>query len=430
MIKLRTFLAMVLLIFGVALLGVEAKAATGQGAGVYWNGSTSCATATLSSNWDCSVTALSYLCDGSIWTGNGEFRNVAYAGIVGDTHRWTGELHCEHTNLTWVKRGDYTTSLDAGGECVAPAVFDSDLGDCITPATCDDSITGTAFLRPVFSGGNTGDICHESSQCKMSAGSVTGLAAGDLVEYIGTNESCGAEPVEQVGAEAEQAACITSGGDTWCTEPDLADQNCGYYNEDYLCLGDIPDGGCTFFGNGDMACSSNATSPPAPDDGITPGNVATPDGTINNNGAITNIFEGATVGASSGATSGSQQTGAGYAGQTEAQEIDFSQIIEQEPDSGSFDDDATQVINDTSGELDDLIAEFTDPEDFGESTTLGADISGALDSLSCTDMYIEAGQFTATISCADAAPLRNAFGWAMRIFFLLAMFHMITTRPR
>lgn len=179
-------------------------------------------------------------------------------------------------------------------------------GEC--PAACDGSITGVAFLRPVFSGGSTGNICHESSGCLMTAGDVSGLPGGDLVEYTGTDQGCTAEPVVDVPPEAEDAQCITSGGNSWCTEPDLADQNCGMLNGEYLCLDSIPDGQCTFFGNGSMACDSSATAPPAPDDGVTAGNVAAPDITINNNGTTVNVFGSSTVaGSTSGATGSDQQ---------------------------------------------------------------------------------------------------------------------------
>lgn len=183
--------------------------------------------------------------------------------------------------------------------------------ELLCEAPCDESITGQAFLRPVFSGGSTGDICHESSGCVMSAGDTSGLPGGDLVEYTGTSQSCSAEPDVPVDESDKQPQCITSGGNQWCSEPNLADQNCGMLNGEYLCLDAIPDGECTFYGNGSLACDPAAGSPPAPDDGVTAGIPAAPDITLNNNGTPTNVYGSGTVGSSSSPTTGSSQPDGG-----------------------------------------------------------------------------------------------------------------------
>jgi len=294
--------------------------------------------------------------------------------------------------------------------------------------SCDDSITGTAFLRPVFSGGSTGDICHESSNCVMTATNVIGLASDDLVEYVGTGDDCAAEDVVDVDAGDQESQCITSGGDTFCTEPNLADQNCGYLNDDYLCLSSVPDGDCTFYGNGDMACSTTATSPPAPDDGVTPGTPATPDGIIEINGDTINIYDNSSVVGSSGGTSGTNQ-GDAPAESLEV-DLDFSDIIETEPDSGSFDDDIatdeTSMADDVQGLIDDL----TDPDDFGQTTSLGSDLATGLGYNACADVVVSAAGRSLTFACADAAIIRDWLGWAMRLVFLLAMFQLITQRPK
>jgi len=194
---------------------------------------------------------------------------------------------------------DSDIPAECGGGATAP--------DC--PEECDGTITGKTFLRPVFSGGHTGDICHESSGCVMSAGSTSGLSGGDLVEYAGTASGCSSEPnVANVPDSAEDANCISSAGDVWCTEPDLADQNCGYLNDDYLCLDSIPEGECTFFGNGKVACESTAATPPTPDDGVTPGTPATPDAVVNSDSATTNIFNSSSVTNSTEPTAAGQQS--------------------------------------------------------------------------------------------------------------------------
>jgi len=110
--------------------------------------------------------------------------------------------------------------------------------------------------------------------------------------------------------------CASIGGATLCQSPDDpnadADGNCGYVNGEYLCLGGIPDGTCVFTSDGGMACSSNATSPPAPDDGTTAGTPAPPDIQVSNNDSNTvNIYGASSVAGSIGNPTG---TGGGADG--------------------------------------------------------------------------------------------------------------------
>ncbi|MCG8456317.1 MAG: hypothetical protein MI919_08545 [Holophagales bacterium] len=223
--------------------------------------------------------------------------------------KWDAVVACIRANgqTGWRDFGRPFFLFADGNECEANETFNSATGNCDSSTQCDESITGKVFLRPVFSGGSTGNICHESSQCTMTAQNVTGLSGGDLVEYVGTNQSCNAEPVENVDESNEQPQCITSGGNTWCTEPDLADQNCGMLNGEYVCLDSIPDGECTFFGNGNMACDSTASSPPAPDDGVSAGTPAPADISVNNNGNNVNVYGSGTVAGSTTPSSGTSQ---------------------------------------------------------------------------------------------------------------------------
>lgn len=349
------------------------------------------------------------------------FSNVVYQGIAFSTHSWHFDVLSDGVFF-----GVHVVQMYDPVGCPLGETLNTSTGVCEGPPMCDGTITGQAFLRPVFSGGSTGNICHESSQCVMTAQNVIGFSSSDLVEYIGTDQGCNSEPEVPIGPENSQDNCIAENGNTWCTDPNLADENCGYYNNDYVCLGAVPDGGCTFFGNGDMACSTTASSPPAPDNG-TPGVTATPDGTINNNGSTTNIFNNTTVTGSAGGASGTQQGDGPSA--NEPQDIDFSEIIEQEPDFGIYDDAIVSQTNSTSGELDNVLSEIGDPNDFGVSTSLGTTINDAFQYSACTDIVLNAFGNNVTLSCAEVSQTRDVLGWIARVIFLLAIWNLVMRGP-
>lgn len=303
--------------------------------------------------------------------------------------------------------------------------------DCMNPAACDSSITGLEFMRPVFSAGQHGDICHESSQCKMTAVNTLLLNGNQegLIEFVGTDQECSGAPDVPITAGNEATQCISSGGDTYCATPDLADQNCGYFNDEYMCLDAVPAGNCTFFGDGNMVCATDSTAPPAPDDG-TPGQVATPDSTLDANGTTGNIYNPTTIGGSSGGTSGGGQ-GDGPEGEGELTvEIDFTDIVESEPDSGTFDDDIETAITDLGTGLDAVVDELSDPDDFGQTTDVGSTLEGAFGvSLGCSDIHVNAFGNDVVFACSDAEIIRDVVGWIMRVLFLIAMFNLVTTKP-
>lgn len=347
-----------------------------------------------------------------------------------DHHRYSYTMAC-----TRVSDGTpfFTFSgliyADIGDECDLPQIWDDTLKSCITESNCDGSITGTAFMRPVFSGGSTGDICHESSQCVMSAGDITGLNSADLVEYTGTNQNCSSEPEIPVTPADEDAQCVSSGGNTWCSEPNLADENCGMLNGQYLCLDSVPDGGCTFFGDGGMACSSSASSPPAPDDGTNTGTPATPDTTINHNGDTTNIYNAGTTANSAGDTSGTQQ-GDEPTPPIEA-EVDFDEILEPANDPGTG-DAIDGMTGDLEAEMDGVIDELTDPEDFvAPDITIDDTIANVLTGQNCTNFVVPSVSYFPgmTWECAELATARDILGWILAMSLALHLYNVVTTRP-
>lgn len=89
---------------------------------------------------------------------------------------------------------------------------------------------------------------------------------------------------------------------TYCTNP-TGGGNCGEINNQFVCLGNIPQGGCVAMAAGDKACDSSAGTPPAPDSG-TAGHPATPTDTINTSGGggmppTVNYYNSSTVSGSS-----------------------------------------------------------------------------------------------------------------------------------
>jgi len=366
---------------------------------------------------------------GSIGTGDAQVKaGPTYLGLSGSTHTWSYTLTCERTNGGTVS--DVNGSVTATEDSCPDGSDPTSGGECVVPSVCDETITGNAYLRPISSADSQGNICHESSQCKMTATNVIELSSGaGLIEYTGTSDSCTTEPEEPIDQANELTNCINSGSDTYCTEPTLADQNCGYLNDQYLCLDAIPDGNCTFYGNGDMACDDSASTPPAPDNG-TAGVAATPDTTINLNGDTYNIFNNGTVAGSAGDASGTQQ-GDNPADSEINVELDFSEIIEQEPDSGIYVTPIDALTTQTGTELDDVATDIGDGTGFAVTNNVGdswTSIFGYTYSCSNIDLLV-AGQ-TITLECSELADLRSVLAWIASVIFFIAVFNLVMGGPK
>lgn len=357
----------------------------------------------------------------------GQTQSLTYNGIVGPVHQYTHIAECSHDPALYSDIQNLTIAAD-GNECDAPDVFNPATGTCEVGSTCDDSITGQAFIRPIYSANDQGEICHESSQCKMVVDDITMLSSNaGLVSYSGTNQNCTTEPEVPMTAANQEENCISSGTDTFCTEPDLADQNCGMLNGEYICLDAVPDGDCTFYGNGNMACSTNAGSPPAPDDGVTAGVPATPDSTIESNGTTINNYNNSTVNNSSGATSGSSQ---GDAPNQQEIDLDFSDIIEQEPDSGTYVIPIDAVSDQTGQELDDVITDIGDGTGFAVPNTVGDSWTSIFGyTYSCSDINLFIAGQNITLECAELADLRSVLAWIANVIFFLGVFQLLMRGP-
>jgi len=362
------------------------------------------------------VTSYLALCDDPGTTGAPLF--------VGSQYRVpTSGVDCG--NRQWGASGSYYFGANLPADpCDSPA--DWSTGSCPPVPQCDGTRTG----QTTWSSQSSGDACDDATNCKLVAQGGVSFSGTTMTEYLVTDQECAGAPSVQSPQETPQ--CISSGGDTWCTESNLADENCGMLNGAYVCLGTVPSGSCTFYGNGDLACASDAGTPPAPDSG-TPGVPVTPDLAIDTNiggtTTTTNIYNSSTVAASAAGATGSNQVGAEPTGETQEVTLDFSEIIEQGGDATGYRGDIDSQTSGTSGELDTYIGGLGDP--FGATgTTLGDGVASGLGLDSC-------GDFTALmpnghswgISCAQTANIRTVFAWALRFLFVIGIFHMLTTRP-
>jgi len=169
----------------------------------------------------------------------------------------------------------YTTNCS--GAHTGVLSFTTRTGDYCTPEECDPEASGPrqSAVSTVPLGGS---VCDTTSNCVLTRTSMATVVGG--VEYAGTYENtgvtCGTEP-DAEGLEQGEV-CIDYGGFEYCTNPTGSGQ-CGYVNDQYLCLKSIADGGCKVFGDGSRVCEESAGVPPVPDSG-TPGDPATPDATV------------------------------------------------------------------------------------------------------------------------------------------------------
>jgi hypothetical protein len=105
-----------------------------------------------------------------------------------------------------------------------------------------------------------------------------------------TGESC-ATPVETVAESTptddavgdDEESCRTSkNGSEYCYS-DQYGENCGYFNDKFVCLGKTDQDECWVNDDGSRYCAEGAPSPPRPDNG-TRGSAATPDDSIQGTG--------------------------------------------------------------------------------------------------------------------------------------------------
>lgn len=170
------------------------------------------------------------------------------------------------------------------------------------PTECDADFPGVGDSHTTNSNPGSGNTyCHALSGCKVEVSQTTSMGSGATVyTWTHTDDPCDEGDEAAGGDEEPGESCATSGSDEFCAQPN--EENCGYFNDDFVCFNSIEEDGCSVFSDGGRVCGSDAPMPPVPDNG-TPGQPATPDQVVNvTTGSTTNTFNyynSSTVGGSS-----------------------------------------------------------------------------------------------------------------------------------
>jgi len=151
--------------------------------------------------------------------------------------------------------------------------------------------------------------CHNG--CQVNASSIndhwlkSGSSPGDywgLLKLTETGTACDGQglpipPTETPPPETPVAEetldgenCITSSAGVEYCDSDAYGENCGYVNDNFVCLGKTDGGECWINPDGSRLCAEGAPMPPVPDSGV-PGTPATPDDQVrhtNSNGVTNN----------------------------------------------------------------------------------------------------------------------------------------------
>lgn len=143
-----------------------------------------------------------------------------------------------------------------------------------------------------------------------------------LVQYQFTGLECDDEPEQPetpIDNEDESEKCVSAGGFNWCEAPNK-NADCGFFNDQYLCLESLGNNKCFKNADGSSLCVEGAPTPPVPDNG-TPGVKAAPDGSmqvIDNDTNVSveyNYYNSSTnTGSSRGTGSGPNGDGSGTVG--------------------------------------------------------------------------------------------------------------------
>lgn len=197
-----------------------------------------------------------------------------------------GSSHGVSGDGTWQETSCVGTDFDTGGACGLQA--------------CDGSIKGQAF----FSGEATpaASYCDVTSGCKVQRkGSTICLGSQCSTAYLGSGDDCGSVTTANPATPAAGENCVAGSSAEYCqSEP--SDQDCGYVNDNFVCLKSVEDDGCGVFSAGDRVCGSSAPTPPVPDNG-TEGVPAEPDAeivsTVDNSTTTYNYYDSTTVSNSS-----------------------------------------------------------------------------------------------------------------------------------
>jgi len=181
------------------------------------------------------------------------------------------------------------------------------------PSECNTAYVGTKLSSIVSVGTEfPASICDPASNC---AGTIdwasqveTGGQRGVLYNIGGESCEVGSGQGELPGVPgdatnpADAETCVGVGTE-YCMSQ--SGSNCGYLNNQWVCLNRTKENACQVLGDGSRVCGPSATPPAVPDNG-TRGQPAAPDATVTRQPAggtsyTYNYFSAATVAGSSGA---------------------------------------------------------------------------------------------------------------------------------
>lgn len=210
------------------------------------------------------------------------------AGFTGITHTSTGDATptsassggaCQYQGTRFGATGQITqfsfgaVACGASGQAVCPVQH------CTPTPGVTNTFSGTSVTMA------TSSYCNGVDDCQVNVTQSVGVDGQLIYTGVESSSDCssGQPPVPAGSSSPAAPQCATgASGMTYCTNP-TGGGNCGEINNQFVCLGNIPQGGCVAMAAGDKACDSSAGTPPAPDSG-TAGHPATPTDTINTSG--------------------------------------------------------------------------------------------------------------------------------------------------
>lgn len=209
----------------------------------------------------------------------------------------TATLTCGTDNPS-CSGGGQTSQVSPGGGSIQSRMVECE------PEDCDQAQAGTVFSSTGSGTSVPAEVCDGPSKCKAVAVGVGAAMGGTWVgTYKLTTESCSGGTTLPKGNEQ----CVTVGAVEYCSTT-AGDGQCGYINDQMICLKKTPDKGCLRMGDGSKVCRTDASTPPAPDTGV-PGTKAAADETLSTReaaatgtGSVTNnyhYYSAATVAGSS-----------------------------------------------------------------------------------------------------------------------------------
>lgn len=296
-----------------------------------------------------------------------------YQGTGSGDHTWTSSLRCLFNpppGSTAVGPG--TIKLNVGSECAA-GTLNTTTGECESDPVCDASPhLGRLWLENVDPD-SAGPICMTGYGDGCLAVTQGGVCSGSWCRttYRLTDEVCaGGEGTQAGDVPGDTTQCVTQAGQQVCAKPTTPPKTVVEGNE--VDLDSVVPDGCFQFSSGDMICGDSASSPPAPDNGVTPGTTATPDHTVTNStGDTVNYYNNTTVNNSSGPAEGTDPS-SGSSGDGEGDgdgECDGSECEGELPGGGELEEVAG---------FGELAADFLDRV---ENSPIISAISGMADSM-------------------------------------------------